>query len=161
VNSTITLTGNTATIRTGDLETSYRLDSQVSAAEQIAVLHDQVIEMSKRVERLRAGPERVICSACGCSIPRSAAKPSGDGWIAIDLAVCCGCRLIAQGSEWEALALKRRQEIERLRQQLAAIRAHWQAVIQDIDNPWRVRMAELVGDDEGLLEAAEAAGGGE
>jgi NMD protein affecting ribosome stability and mRNA decay len=59
--------------------------------------------------------DRVICSACGCSIPRSAAKPSGDGWIAIDLAVCCGCRLVAQGAEWEALALKREEEIERLR----------------------------------------------
>ncbi len=42
---------------------------------------------------------------------------------------------------------------------LAAIKKHWQQGIGDLHNSWRLKMAELVGDEEGLLEAAQAAKG--
>jgi hypothetical protein len=44
-------------------------------------------------------------------------------------------------------------------EQLAAIKKEWQYGIGEINGPWEKRMAELVGDHEGLSEAAEAAGG--
>ena len=43
-------------------------------------------------------------------------------------------------------------EIERLRARLDAIKRHWQFGVQDIDNPCKRKMAELVGDAEGLDE---------
>ena len=39
-------------------------------------------------------------------------------------------------------------EIERLWSQLDAIKRHWQFGVQEMDSPWRRKMAELVGDTE-------------
>jgi DNA repair exonuclease SbcCD ATPase subunit len=46
-------------------------------------------------------------------------------------------------------------DVQRLRQQLAMINREWQFGVQDIDTPWRRRMARLVGDNEGLEAAKE------
>ena len=45
-------------------------------------------------------------------------------------------------------------EIDRLRGQLEAIRRKWVDGIGQLDRPWRVEMAGLVGDVGGLQEAA-------
>ena len=47
-------------------------------------------------------------------------------------------------------------EVERLRAQVAAIKFLWQHGIGGLDTPWRKRMGELIGDTEGLDEAAIA-----
>ena len=53
------------------------------------------------------------------------------------------------------LSLMRRDEIDRLRGQLEAIRRKWVDGIGQLDRPWRVEMAGLVGDVSGLQEAAD------
>lgn len=40
---------------------------------------------------------------------------------------------------------------------LDAIKRCWQDGVGQLDNPWRLKMAELVGDVEGLAEAKEQA----
>ena len=49
---------------------------------------------------------------------------------------------------------EQREESERLRLILDAVKRHWQFGVQDIDNPWKRKMAMLLGDVEGLQEAA-------
>lgn len=47
------------------------------------------------------------------------------------------------------------RERERLQQRLDAILRHWQYGIGQLDNLWRLKMARLVGDREGLAEVAD------
>ncbi len=44
-----------------------------------------------------------------------------------------------------------------LAEKLKEIKKHWQQGIGDLHNSWWLKMAELVGDEEGLLKAALAA----
>lgn len=59
---------------------------------------------------------------------------------------CRVCRLIVERDE-------SRTERDQLKARLGAIRRCWQDGIGDLCNPWRLKMAELVGDVEGIADA--------
>jgi hypothetical protein len=49
------------------------------------------------------------------------------------------------------------RENDTLRERLRQIKAGWQEGIGELDTPWRITMACLIGDDEGLREASQRA----
>jgi hypothetical protein len=102
------------------------------------------------IDELRAAAEMVVATGMN--------KDWADSIDAGAVAVCRAWLAEHPEGDGEADLAAALAEVERLRARLAAIKTSWQDGVGQLDNPWRVRMAELIGDSEGLAELATLGG---